>query len=62
KFVPTQVPNAANSWVGTNLAGWADAAFDAACLHGEMPNQLLALDLTRRYEVEIWRQGLLSVE
>lgn len=61
-YLSSQVPNAANSWVGTNLAGWADAAFDAACLHGEMPNQLLALDLTRRYEVEIWRQGLLSVE
>lgn len=61
-YLSGQVPNAVNNWIGTNLAGWTDAAFDVACLHGEMPNQLVALDLTRHYEVEIWRQGLLPGE
>jgi len=31
-YTSSQVPNAANSWVGTNVSGYGDPAFDAACL------------------------------
>ena len=31
RFTSTQVPNASNNWVGTNLSGYESPAFDAAC-------------------------------
>jgi peptide/nickel transport system substrate-binding protein len=31
-FSSSQVPNAANSWVGTNVSGYLNPAFDTACL------------------------------
>jgi peptide/nickel transport system substrate-binding protein len=31
-FTSSQVPNAANNWVGTNVSGYSNPAFDAACL------------------------------
>ena len=31
-FSSSEVPNAANHWVGTNVSGYSDPAFDAACL------------------------------
>jgi peptide/nickel transport system substrate-binding protein len=31
-YTSSQVPNAANNWVGTNVSGYANPAFDAACL------------------------------
>ena len=31
-YTSSEVPNAANSWVGTNISGFGDPAFDAACL------------------------------
>jgi peptide/nickel transport system substrate-binding protein len=31
-YTSSEVPNAANSWVGTNVSGYSNPAFDAACL------------------------------
>jgi peptide/nickel transport system substrate-binding protein len=31
-YTSSEVPNAANSWVGTNVSGYTNPAFDAACL------------------------------
>ncbi len=31
-YTSSQVPNAANSWVGTNVSGYSNPAFDTACL------------------------------
>ena len=31
RFTSTEIPNAANNWVGTNLSGYKSPAFDAAC-------------------------------
>jgi peptide/nickel transport system substrate-binding protein len=30
-FTSTQIPTAKNSWIGTNISGFSDAAFDTAC-------------------------------
>lgn len=30
-YLSWQIPNSANSWIGTNIAGYADAAYDAVC-------------------------------
>ncbi len=30
-FTTRQIPSAANAWIGTNVTGYSDAAFDAAC-------------------------------
>jgi peptide/nickel transport system substrate-binding protein len=34
-FTSSQIPNAANSWVGTNVSGYSNPAFDAACLESQ---------------------------
>jgi peptide/nickel transport system substrate-binding protein len=31
-YTSSEVPNAANNWVGTNVSGYSNPAFDAACL------------------------------
>jgi len=31
-YTSSEVPNAANSWVGTNVSGFSDPGFDVACL------------------------------
>ena len=31
RFTSTEIPNAANNWVGTNLGGYKNPLFDAAC-------------------------------
>jgi peptide/nickel transport system substrate-binding protein len=31
-YTSSEVPNAANNWVGTNVSGYTNPAFDAACL------------------------------
>jgi peptide/nickel transport system substrate-binding protein len=31
-FVSTQIPNEENNWVGTNVAGYKNSIFDAACM------------------------------
>jgi peptide/nickel transport system substrate-binding protein len=31
-YTSSEIPNAANNWVGTNVSGYSDPAFDAACL------------------------------
>jgi len=31
-YTSSEVPNAANSWVGTNVSGYSNPAFDATCL------------------------------
>jgi len=32
-FTSTQIPTEANNWIGTNLSGYENAAFDAACIN-----------------------------
>jgi peptide/nickel transport system substrate-binding protein len=34
-YTGSQVPNTANSWVGTNVSGSSDPAFEAACLESQ---------------------------
>jgi peptide/nickel transport system substrate-binding protein len=31
-FISTEIPNAANHWVGANISGYTNPAYDAACL------------------------------
>ena len=31
-FISSQIPNAENNWVGTNVTGYKNPVFDAACL------------------------------
>jgi peptide/nickel transport system substrate-binding protein len=35
-YLSKAVPSADNAWIGTNLAGWADPAFDLACGEKQM--------------------------
>jgi len=35
-YLSKVVPSADNAWIGTNLAGWADPAFDLACGENQM--------------------------
>lgn len=35
-YLSKAVPSADNAWIGTNLAGWADPAFDLACGERQM--------------------------
>ena len=35
-YLSRAVPSADNAWIGTNLAGWADPAFDLACGEKQM--------------------------
>jgi hypothetical protein len=35
-YLSKAVPSADNAWIGTNLAGWADLAFDLACGEKQM--------------------------
>jgi len=30
-YITQQIPNAQNQWIGSNVTGWSDPAFDAAC-------------------------------
>ena len=30
-YMTSQIPSAQNHWIGTNVTGWSDAAYDAAC-------------------------------
>jgi peptide/nickel transport system substrate-binding protein len=34
-YTSSEVPNAANSWVGTNVSGYSNPAFDTACLESQ---------------------------
>ncbi|MGB4596089.1 MAG: ABC transporter substrate-binding protein [Anaerolineaceae bacterium] len=59
-YLSSQVPNAGNNWVGTNLAGFRDSAYDAACLAQdnsesapEILTPVVALDLIPRYKMWI---------
>lgn len=73
-YVSSQVPGAANYWVGTNLAGLRDADFDLACVSGlgsesaatpgwssaeqARLNQLPAIDLVPHYQFWISQPAL----
>jgi len=35
-YLSKAIPSADNAWIGTNLAGWADPAFDLACGEKQM--------------------------
>ena len=30
-YMTSQIPSAQNHWIGTNVTGWSDPAYDAAC-------------------------------
>jgi len=34
-YTSSQIPNAANNWVGTNVSGYSNLAFDTACLSSQ---------------------------
>lgn len=67
RYLSSQVPNVSNNWVGTNLAGYCNPGYDAACLsshdsasaeiNSEALNPVVFLDLIPRYKVWISQAG-----
>jgi len=51
-FTSSEIPTAANHWVGTNLSGYSNPAFDAACLSAEqaLPGETTYADSNHQAE------------
>ncbi len=51
-YTSTEVPNTANHWVGTNISGYSNPAFDAACLSAQqdLPDEATYADSYRQTE------------
>lgn len=71
EYLTSQIPEAGNHWVGTNLAGYRDAMYDFACLTAsvnsgeaaflpidDLLNQLLTIDFIPRFKVWVSQTGV----
>jgi peptide/nickel transport system substrate-binding protein len=63
-YLSSQVPSVENNWVGTNLPGYKDLAYDVACLTSTLSQDdpidpIIALDLVPRAEFRMSRDGVL---
>ncbi len=63
-YLSSQVPSVENNWVGTNLPGYKDLAYDVACLtftlsQHDPVDPIIALDLVPRAKFWMSRDGVL---
>jgi peptide/nickel transport system substrate-binding protein len=61
-FTGTEIPNAANHWIGTNVSGFKNAEFDSACrtAAGALPDEKAYTD-SHRIAQEIFANNIPSI-
>jgi peptide/nickel transport system substrate-binding protein len=52
-FTTDEIPNASNSWIGTNVTGYTNEQFDAACRTAQLsaPDEQSYIDAYRQTQV-----------